>query len=158
MPASSLTINQICTAIDTSLGEALVTAGTLTKSLGPGQLEEGVNDPNVLQIYPELEGPVSTNSGTQKITLGDDPYIDEEITVIADYYAQQRAHIGEDMAALITGIDAIRANLKGQNCPNPFDLEGIANFQWSWERVVFAFGEPELKYVGARFRLVLRTF
>lgn len=158
MPASSLTVAQICDAIDVSLGEVLVTAGDLVKSLSFDELEEGINDPNTLQVYPEEQSPVAMGSATQQITLGSDPFIDEEIVIHADYYARQRSHIGEDMGGLVAGIDAIRANLKGQNCPNPFDLIGIATFQWSWTRVVFDYGAPELKYVGARFRLVLRTF
>jgi len=136
MPASSVTIAQICDAIDTTLGEVLVTAGVLVKSHSYDELEEGMQDQNTLQIYPEEEGPVSSGSETQQITLGSDPFIDEEIVIHADYYARQRSHIGEDMAGLVAGIDKIRANLKGQNCPNPFDLTGIATFQWSWRRVM----------------------
>lgn len=158
MPASSVTVAQICDAIDTSLGAALVTAGILIKSLSYNEIEEGVNDPNTLQVYPEEQLTVSSGSATQKLTLTDTPYIIEEIVIHADYYARPRSNIGEDMAGLVAGIDAIRANLKGQNCPNPFDLTGIANFQWSWQRVVFTYGEPELKYVGARFRIVVTTF
>lgn len=158
MPASSVTIAQICDAIDLTLGEVLVTAGVLEKSHSYDELEEGMQDENTLQIYPESQSPVSTGSETQQITFGGTPFIDEEIVIHADYYGRQRSHIGEDMAQLVIGIDAIRANLKTQNCPNPFGLTGWANFQWSWTRVVFEYGAPELRYIGARFRLVLRTF
>lgn len=166
MPASTVTVKQICDAIHTDLGEALVAAGDLIRSqnaaadpaTGEG-LTEGINDRNVLQIYPEQQTPVSAGSATQKFTLGSTgstPFIHEEFVIHADYYCQQRAHIGEDMINLVTGIDAIRANLKGQNCPNPFDLTGIPNFQWSWQRVIFDYGG--VSFVGARFRLVLRTY
>ena len=158
MPASSVTVAQMCDAIDTTLGEVLVTSGDLIRSDSYDELREGMNDENILQIYPEEQSPVSVGSETQKLTFTDTPFIDEEIVIHADYYAQQRAHIGEDMAQLVGGIDAIRANLKTQNCPNPFGLTGIANFQWSWRRVVFEYGGPELRYIGARFRLVLRTY
>lgn len=158
MPASTVTVAQMCDAINTTLGEVLVAAGDLIKSLSYDELEEGINDPNTLQVYPEEQSPVSIGSETQKLTFGSDPYIDEEIIIHADYYARQRSNIGEDMGGLVVGIDAIRTNLKTQNCPNPFDLIGIATFQWSWRRVVFDYGGPELRYVGARFRLVLRTF
>jgi hypothetical protein len=158
MPVSSVTIAQICDAIDSTLGATLVASGDLVRSDSYDELREGMNDENILQIYPEEETPVSTGSATQKLTFSDAPYVDEEIVINADYYARQRSHIGEDMGQLVSGIDAIRANLKGQNCPNPFGLTGIANFQWSWTRVVFDYGGPELKYMGARFRLVLRTF
>lgn len=168
MPASTVTVKQICDAIHEELGLALVAAGDLTRSQNAAAdpqtdegMTEGINDQNVLQVYPEEETIVSVGGGTQKKTLGSTPYIDEEIIIHCDYYAKQRANIGEDMAQLITGIDAIRANLKGQTCPNPFGLTGIPSFQWSWQRVVFAYGELEqtrLNYVGARFRLVLRTY
>jgi hypothetical protein len=163
MAASTVTIEQICNAIHEELGLALVAAGDLTRSqnaaanpqTGEG-LTEGINDRNILQIYPEEQTPVSFGSTTQKITLGGTPYIHEEFVIIADYYCQQRANIGEDMYKLIKGIDAIRANLKGQNCPNPFDLTGIPNFQWSGQRVVFDYGG--VSYIGGRFRLILRTY
>jgi hypothetical protein len=158
MPVANITIKQICDAIDLTLGEVLVIAGVLVRSDNFSELTEGINDEKVLQIYPEEESTVSVGSNTQKITFGGTPFTDEEIIIHADFYARQRSHIGEDMAALVTGIDAIRANLKSQNCPNPFGLQGIANFQWSWTRVVFDYGAPELKYIGARFRLVLRIF
>jgi len=157
--ASTLTIAQICSAINTSLGDALVASGDIIKTLDYDELEEGMNDQKTLQVYPDEETPVSKESGTQMRTFGSDPYIDEEIVIIADYYAIQRGpNIGQEMGELVSGIDAIRANLKAQNCPNPFDLTGIANFQWSWRRVIFDYGGPELKYMGARFRLVLRTY
>lgn len=158
MPASTVTVAQMCDAIDLTLGEVLVTSGGLIKSHSYDELEEGINDPNTLQIYPEEQSVVSVGSETQKLTFTSTPYIDEEIVIHADYYARQRSNIGEDMGGLVAGIDAIRANLKTQNCPNPFGLTGIATFQWSWRRVVFNYGTPELIYVGARFRLVLRTF
>jgi hypothetical protein len=163
MPASTVTIKQICDAVHTSLGLALVAAGDLVRSQNAAatansgeQLTEGINDRNTLQVYPEEQTPVSFGSATQKITLGATPYIHEEFIVHADYYCQQRANLGEDMANLVTGIDAIRANLKTQNCPNPFSLMGIPNFQWSWQRVVFEYAGAN--YIGARFRLVLRTY
>lgn len=161
MTASTVTVAQICTAIHDTLGADLEAAGVLTDTQDYNELTEGMNDEKILQIYPQEESPVSVNSETQKITFqqsGSTPFIDEEIIIHADYYTRQRAHLGEDMGILVAGIDAIRANLKTQNCPNPFDLTGIANFQWSWQRVIFEYGAPELRYIGARFRLVLRTF
>lgn len=158
MPASSVTVEQMCDAIHLTLGQVLVTSGDLIRSENFDQLNEGMNDERVLQIYPEEQTVASVDSQTQKLTFGSTPYIDEEIVIHADFYAQQRANIGEDMEKLVHGIDAIRANLKTQNCPNPFGLTGIATFQWSWRRVIFEYGGPELKYMGARFRLVLRIF
>jgi hypothetical protein len=158
MPASTVTVAQICDAIDDTLGQPLINSGDLIVSQNYDELTESVTDPKFLQIYPEEQLQTSIGSETQKMTLGGTPYIQEDIVINVDYYARQRSHIGEDMSQLVSGIDAIRANLKTQNCPNPFDLTGIANFTWSWRRVIFEYGGPEQKYMGARFRLVLRTF
>jgi hypothetical protein len=158
MPASTVTVAQICDAVDDTLGQVLVASGDLLVSQSYDEMTESVPDDKLLQIYPEEQLQTSVGSETQKMTLGSDPYIDEEIVINVDYYARQRSHIGEDMAQLVSGIDAIRANLKTQNCPNPFGLTGLATFQWSWRRVIFEYGGPEQKYMGARFRLVLRTF
>jgi hypothetical protein len=158
MPASSVTVAQICDAIDDTLGQVLVDSGNLIVSQSYDELTESITDDRFLQIYPEEQLDTSVDSETQKMTLGGTPYIQEDIVVNVDYYARQRSHIGEDMGLLVSGIDEIRANLKTQNCDNPFGLTGIANFIWSWRRVIFEYGGPEQKYIGARFRLVLRTF
>ena len=150
-------VSEICDAIDTTLGEVLVTAGVLVRSQSFDELTEGMNDPLTLQIYPEEESNVNAIGGTQQRTFGSDPVIEEEITIHADFYAKARANIGEDMAALVTGIDAIRDNLKTQHCPI-FGLAALKTFQWSWRRVVFNYGEPELKYIGAQFVLRFRVF
>lgn len=154
------TVAEICDAVDTELGEALVAAGVLIVSQNYDELTEGMNDPGVLQIYPESEGLTDSLSGfgqTQQMTFGEDGLIQEEIIIHADYYAKQRANIGDDMAVLIPGIEAIRDKIKEQKCP-PFGLTGIRTFQWSWERTVWEYGQPELKYIGARFILRMRLF
>lgn len=154
------TIKEMCDAIHQDLGLALVATGALTRSenaaaepqTGEG-LNEGINDPNVLQVYPEERPPVSVGSGTVKITLAGNR--DKELVIHADYYTRQRANIGEDMYKLVTGIDAIEVNLDAQACPY-FGQEKIKSFQYSWQRVIFDYAG--VSYVGARFRLVLRTF
>lgn len=160
MPVSSLTVADICDAINTSLGETLEASGDLINSQNYNELTEGMNDERVLQIYPEEELPVSSESETNYRTLkksSSTAYVIEDIIIHADYYAKQRSNLGDDMAKLVSGIDAIRDNLKAQVCPF-FNEARIRNFRWSWRRVVFDYGGPELKYVGARFRLEIRTF
>lgn len=157
---SDTSLAEMCTAIHQTLGEVLVTSSDLTVSQNYNRLSEGINDPGVLQVYPESGSPVSTGGRTHKLTMGDTdgPVIEEEITIHVDYYAKQRgADLAEDMAAMVAGVDAIRANLKTQDC-QPFDLTNCRSFQWSWTRSTFAYGAPELLYVGARFILVLRLF
>lgn len=157
---SNTTLAEMCTAIHWTLGNALVNASNLVVSQNYNQLTEGMNDPDVLQIYPESGGPVSTGSSTHKMTMGDadGAVIQEEVTIHCDYYAKARgADLNEDMAAMVAGVDAIIANLKTQDC-NPFNLTNCRSFQWSWTRATFSYGEPELKYIGARFILALRLF
>lgn len=158
MRYSDVKLTEICDAIDTNLGEVLVASGDLVRSDNYDELTEGMNDPRVLQIYPESEAPVSTDSQTQRRTFGDDPVIDETILIHADFYAKQRSNLGDDMIILLNGIDVIRDELKKQNCPRPFGLNAIQNFQWRWERTIFDYGAPELRYVGARFFLTFRVY
>lgn len=158
MTASTVTVAQMCDAIHSTVGAVLVASGDLVKALNYNQLEEGMADRPTLQIYPQRGGPVSGQSGTQKLTLDSDPYILEQVTIFMDLYAARRSNLNEDMEAVVDGLDAINANLKTQQCPNPFGLTGISTFQWSWERVIFDYDSPEEKYPGIRYTLILETF
>jgi hypothetical protein len=158
--AITATVKECCDAIHTDLGQALVAAGALVRSQNAASdhvlndgLTEGINDERVLQVYPEERPPVSVGSGTVKITLAGNR--DKELIVFVDYYTRQRVHIGEDMALLVTGINAIEENLDAQACPY-FEQSKIRSFQYSWQRVIFDYGG--VSYVGARFRLTLRTY
>lgn len=139
MTTITATVQECLDAIHTSLGMALVAAGILVQSQNAAAdsqtkegLTEGINDDNVLQIYPEETTFVSVDSGTMKITLGGNKY--KERVIFADYYAKQRgANIGEEIARLVTGIDAIEANLDSQDCPC-FGLEKIRSCQYTWQR------------------------
>jgi len=151
---------EICSAIDLTIGRPLERKGLLSDSQNYDELTEGMNDDRVIQIYPESEGSVDGSSGaTQKLTLGDEDgaVIQEEITIHLDYYCRQRSNLADDMGQLLPGIDAIRAKLKEQDC-DPFDIPNCQSFQWSWFRTVFVYGQPEIKYIGARFVLVLRFY
>ena len=150
---STISLAQICDAIESELSAAT----TVTRSQSYDKLTEGAHDLPMLQVYPEACDPVSTDSATDKLTLGGSPpHRQETYTIFADYYARQRSHIGEDMKALVDGIDAITARLEAQNTCPPFGLAGIRTFQWSWRRVAFDYGK--VKYMGARFTIILRVF
>lgn len=150
---STITLAQICNAVESELGAAT----TLERSESYDELTEGVSDTPMLQVYPDSCALVSTGSGTDKLTLGGDPpHRQQTITIIADYFAHHRANIGEDMAHLVDGVDAITLTLEAQNTCPPFGLAGIRTFQWRWDRVVFDYGGA--KYMGARFTIVLQVF
>jgi hypothetical protein len=152
------TIAEICDAVDIQIGEVLVTAGDLVRSESYDELSEGINDENVLQVYPESIDPVAAGSETHKRTLGGSggPVIHEAITVFADYYARQRSHIDEDMATLVAGIQAVREELKNQDCPTPFGLENVGSFQWSGNRVIIEYAG--VQFMAWRWTLVFEVF
>lgn len=146
----AVTYQQMCDAIESYLAAAT----SLVRTQSYDELTEGMQDTPTIQVYPEACDPVSAGSGTQTFALRGG-VIQEVHTIHVDYYARQRSHIGQDMAALVGGIDEIVTLLEETGCP-PFGLEGIKNFQWSWRRVVFDYGGAA--YMGARFTLTLRTF
>ena len=145
----AITYNQILTAVYNHLNAALTARGQNFNAL-----TEGMNDTPAFQVYPESMDPASSDSGTQTFTLRSG-VIQETHVIHVDYYARQRSHLGEDMAALVVGLDAICTSLEAAGCP-PFGLAGIKSFQWSWSRVLFDYGG--VAYVGVRFVLRLRTF
>ena len=152
---AELSIETICDAIKTEF-TTLITSGDLVAIQNFDELTEGINDQNVLQIYPESGGPVSGNSETHKFTLGSDPVIIEDMVIHLDYYARQRSHLGEDMAQLVTGLDVIRAKIK-EECTacSIFGID-VKNFQWEWNRFVITYAEADI--VGVRFILRIRIF
>jgi len=149
----AITLAQICDAIESTLDDAT----TVVRSESYDELSDGVQDTPLLQVYPE-NGLQSAGGATDRHTFGGggDPARQTELTIHADYYARQRSHIGEDMAALVNGIDALQDVLEGQDQKPYFGLEGIRAFSWRWDRVVFEYAG--VQYMGARFILTVRVF
>lgn len=154
MGGRDLTLASMCDAVEGVLGA--VTG--ITRSQSYDELTEGIQDVPLLQVWPASCTPVSTGSGTHKLTLGGadaDFTVQETITIYADLFARQRSHIGEDMSALVTVSDSMRAKLKEQDCP-PFALTGIQSFQWSWSAGTMEYAG--VGYLRARFTLVFQVF
>lgn len=152
------TIAEICDAVDTYIGEELVTSHELIRSESYDELSEGIQDEQVLQIYPEQILPVSTESGTGMRTLGgyNDGVIHETIIITVRYFARQRSHIGDDMAVLVPGIEAIRNKLKAQTACPPFGLSNVGSFQWGGNLTTFDYGGA--LYIGWEWSLVFEVF
>lgn len=148
---SRISLVQILTAIR----DTLAPAPTLVRTQGFDELSEGIHDMPLLQVYPET-GVQDPASDTDRTTFGAGVR-QTDITIHADYYARQRSHMAEDMAALVAGVDAI-TNIMEEQDSQPFGLEGIKAFRWHWQRVKFLYGDPQLPYVGVRFVIVLRVF
>jgi hypothetical protein len=135
------TLAAVLDAVESKLGAAT----GLSRSQAYDELTESIPDTPLLQVYPEAWEPdKSAAARTLKSQRA------EHVTVHADYYAHQRANIGEDMAVLVTGIQAIVVVLRAQDSPNElFGLEGILRFEWRGERATFNYGKAD--YVGMRF-------
>lgn len=148
----SITLAQILDAITTTLSAS----STLKRAFSFDELNEGMNDMPALEVYPESgkqDATTNTDRTTFKAGVRQTEYL-----IYADYYARQRSHIGEDMKALVDGIDAMTTIFEAQDTKPYFGLVGIRAFQWSWARVSFVRGDPGLPYTGARFSLVVRVF
>lgn len=148
----SITIGQILDAVELTLSAA----PTLARSMSYDELTEGINDTPLLQVYAESGTQDTTNSVDRTTFLAG--VRQTELIVHCDYYAQQRKHIGEDMAALVDGIDAMFNIFEAQRSSPFFGLQGIQAFHFSFSRVTFDYGAQNIRYVGARFTLTLRIF
>ena len=149
---TSISIAQMLDAVTSTLA----TAPILAKAMSYDELTEGMNDLPALEVYwDSLEQDRSTE--TDRTTFGGGVR-QSGISVAIDYYAQQRRHIGEDMAKLVAGLDQLVAILEAQRLSPYFGLAGIKTFGWTAERVTFEYGEAAIKYVGVRFALTLGVF
>lgn len=149
---TSITLAQIIDAVESTLA----TAPTLARSMSYDELTEGINDTPLLQVYPEAgDQDPAGNADRTTFRAG---VRQTNITVNCDYYAHTRANIGEDMAKLVDGIDAMTNIFEAQDTKAYFGLTGIKAFHWSWQRVIFEYGDSQIKYVGARFTLTIRVF
>lgn len=140
---ASPTITEITQAIDDTLSAAGVTTQSLTS------LTEAIQDPPLVQIYYSAED--ADTGGTSRMTLAG-ANAQSHMTFVIDAYARQRAHIGEDLAAVATLAQAIRVVLKAQARPF-FGLEGIGSFHWSASYAPFEYGG--VAYAGIRFEVEL---
>jgi hypothetical protein len=150
----SVTLGEILDAIESTLAAS----SGLTRTQSYDELTEGMNDLPTLQVYPEAGEQDPSGDGRTDRTAFGGGVRQTEFTIHADLYARQRSHLGEDMAALVDLIDAMQDVFEQQNTKPYFGLEGIRAFHWSWRRVVFTYGDPQLGYMGARFVLTVRVF
>lgn len=112
----AITLVQILDAINDTLGAA---AG-MARSESYDELTEGIHDLPMLQVYPESceQDP----SGAVDRTAFRGGVRQTYFMINADLYAQQRAHIGEDMAKLVAMLDTMQDVFEEQDYPPYFDL------------------------------------
>lgn len=148
----SITLSQICNAVESTLSAA--TGLTYTQSFN--ELEEGMNDTPVLQVYWNTcsQDPGGNNDRTS-FRAG---VRQTDIEIYCDLYATTRNEIGQNMASLLPLVDAIVDVLEMQDTQPIFGLDGLKGFRWSAQRVTFQYTDPLRLYVGARFILTFRVF
>lgn len=149
---TSITVAQICDAVKNTLA----TAPILARAMSYNQLTEGINDTPTLQVY--WDNSDLDPSGNADRTTFKAGVRQTNVVIFCDYYARQRKHIGEDMAALVNGIDAMTAIFEVQDTKPYFGLDGIKAFHVSPQHVTFEYGETAIKYTSARFTLTIRVF
>jgi len=148
----------------TQLVEAIATTFEGVAALIVQEAEEateGIQDPPILQIYPETWNADAGGGNTDRTTFGGGRR-QTDITILADLYAKERSHIGEDFAVLLPLVDAMIDILEAQDAQPYFGLAdvrgnpGIASFRWSGERVTIVYAQQ--RFVGARFTITCRIF
>jgi len=152
---AAYTIADLILAIATTLGAApsLMRTQYAGATAAGTRLTEGMQDYPTLQVYHEMNPMTDRMGETDRISLSGKHSI-KEYTIYADLLARQRSHIDEDMAQLVASIDEFENILDTQTYPL-FSRLYITSYQWSWHRVVFEYAG--VKYVGARFPLVVKT-
>lgn len=150
----SITIIQVCDAIETTLAAAPDLGSGATQSMN--ELSEGIADEPTVQIYWESSN--QDPSGNTDRTTFKAGVRHTVMNINVDVIARQRRELGEDMGAVARLTDAVVTVLETQDNKPYFGLEGIRAFSWSAERVLFLYGDPEIRYVGSRFRLVVHIF
>jgi hypothetical protein len=152
MTVTNISLAQVLDAVTNTLKVAPI----LERAMSYNELTEGMNDLPALEVYPQ-SGDQDTATATDRTTF-QAKVRQTGLAIAVDYYAQQRKHIGEDMAKLVDGIDQLLNIFEQQNTSPFFGLPGIKNFRFRWERVTFEYGDPAINYVGARFTLEVRIF
>jgi len=148
----AITLGQILDAISNVLGAAT----GLAVNQHYDELTEGIQDHPLLQVYPESGSQDPT--GNVDRTTFQAKMRQTDFIIIADLYARQRSHIGEDMNILVDMIDAMMTELEKQKTKPYFGLDRLQGYRWSWQRVTFDYGDPMPKHMGVRFTIWVRVF
>jgi hypothetical protein len=140
----------------TGIATTLSAATGLTYAQAFDDLTDGMQDTPTLQVYWEdMAQDPSTSNDRTSFRAG---VRQTSITIFADLYAHQRAHMAEDMAILMPLVDAIRVELEKQDTQPLVGTSLIKSFSWSARRVTFTYGDPNINYIAARFTLTVRVF
>lgn len=134
-----------------AIRDDLANASGVKLSTGYDTLTEGINEFPLVQVIPE-EGEQAHQSNTDRTTFGAKLRF-EQMVIHADVYAIQRHSLADDMKAVIDVADNVKARLDLQTTRPPFGVAGVDTWSYTWRRVIFEYGDSQVKYMGIRFIL-----
>lgn len=150
---SEITIKQVTQAIRATLSSAY----SLVRTYSGRDMPEGIQDTPSIAVY-AVDGETDKRSDNAERTTYRGGVRVAGMTINVDVYVRQRSHMGDDMALTDDVADEIYRILEAQTEKPYFELEGIKGFRWRWQRVIFSYGDPEIKFVGVQFVLSLTIF
>jgi hypothetical protein len=145
-------VSEICDGIATTLGAA--TGIVVHQSYD--ELTEGWQDVPMLQCYPESGEVNALSDGSQNTFRGGSRV--HRMNIWVDVPCRVRSHIDEDMAAVVTILDALTAVMDAQKIKPYFTVPEIQGFHWTWTRVNFSRGDPAVVYPGIRLIIIVTVF
>ena len=136
MPTLDAVLDAIEGVLDGAVG--------LVQSQTYDQLTESIPETPLLQVYPQSGQPDKLETYTK--------FRVEKLVVYADLYARQRSNMRDDMAKVVEMGQAMLEIIRTEHeAHTNFGVTGINGWDWSYERVLFDYGEPAIKYAGVRF-------
>lgn len=146
----AITIAQINTAIKNTLDNM----ASLAASQDYNELSEGIVDWPMLQVYwQSTDG--DDRSGIQQTTFRGGVRR-KHFVFHADVFAAQRAHLDQDMTAVLTAAEELTTLLEAQDTLPYFGLAGIRAYRWTVTRVNIVDGDST--FPGVRGVIELWVF
>jgi hypothetical protein len=142
--------------IVTSVASTLIKVGIDVRVQNTEEITESIPQTPLIQVYAE-KGRTDSGGSTDRASFGA-KVRRRAITIHIDIYGRQRSMIGQDLAVAMDTLDlAIDQMEQEKQAPffgNPF----IREMSWSWERVVFEYGESTTQYSGFRIIIEVKVY
>lgn len=151
---STIGLDQINDAIASTLSFPSETGAAAIETQSYDDLTDAIAATPTIQVY--FEHMDQNVPGQNRSTFGKTPVRERVITFNVDVLAAERKDIGSDMAITYHLADLVADKLDTLNSPPFFGLEGIKNFTWVADRVIFVYNKNN--YSGIRFTLVIYVY
>jgi hypothetical protein len=140
-----VTASEICDAI----AETLEAASEIKLARSIDEIRERVaaTDCQMLEVYPDKYFPNANDETDRKTFRGG--LRKSKWVIHVNHYPRPLSHIGEDMQALVEGLDSLSAVLESQENRPFFGSDVIDSFSWHWQRVTLI--RSDGRYRGGRF-------